>query len=178
MSRIKVAFAAQMRAGKDTAAEFIMKKFGARNIKFADPIYDILAYAQQRCGIPQRKDRLFLQFIGTDWARNTINQNIWVDTLLTSVNQEAGNIVVSDARFKNEFEVLKEAGFMVVKIERDESLRMAHESGPADELHASELDVKTYVGFDAIVQNNGTIAEFEAQICKLVVDRFGLNCLS
>lgn len=169
--QMRLAFAGQMRSGKDTAAEYVVDRLGAKNMKFADPIYDILHYAQDRCGVPRHKDRYFLQWLGTDWARNTLDPMVWINILLRDVEKETGHIVVSDARFSNEFEALKKAGFTVVKIERDETLRSqfhGSDHSTTFETHPSEWDVMTYQKFDAVINNNGTLEELYGKLDKLI----------
>lgn len=178
MKQIKIAFAGQMRSGKDTGGEYVQKKYGGLVKKFAAPLYDILAYAQKRCRLPQSKDRRFLQYIGTEWGRDSINQNIWVDLLVEEVLDlgPSVNVAVTDARFVNEFEALKRAGFVLVKIDRSEQLRNAAEAGGITQpaaVHASEVDMLTYQGFDYCIANDGTLEELYAQIDQIIAERFG-----
>ena len=174
MSQIKLAFAGLMRSGKDTAANYMVEKYGATNMKFADPLYDILHYAQDRCGLAKVKDRKFLQWIGTEWGRETINQNIWVDQLFKDAARISTPIVVSDARFTNEFRSLQAAGFKVVKIDRDPVARLGHEPNATEEAqaHASEKDVHTYTLFDAVVWNDGTIEDLHKKVDQLTFKFF------
>lgn len=178
MKQIKIAFAGQMRSGKDTCGEYVVKRYCGLVKKFAAPLYDILAYAQKRCRLPQSKDRRFLQYIGTEWGRESINQNIWVDLLIEEVLDlgPSVNVVVTDARFVNEFEALKRAGFTLVKIDRSEQFRNAAEAGGITQpaaTHASEVDVQTYQGWDYCIANDGTLEELYAQVDAIIIDRFG-----
>ena len=65
----KVAFGYKMGVGKDTAVDYLISRHGGKRISFADPIYNIMNYAQEVCGFEPEKDRYFLQLVGTDWAR-------------------------------------------------------------------------------------------------------------
>lgn len=172
--QIRLAFAGQMRSGKDTAAEYVVRQLGAKNMKFADPIYDILHYAQDRCGVERHKDRFFLQWLGTDWARNTLDPQIWINILLRDIKKQKGHIVVSDARFSNEFEALKRAGFKLIKIDREEELRAQfHETGHTSEFetHSSEWDVTMYQDFDMVIHNNGSLEDLYAKMDELITQQ-------
>lgn len=177
MGQIKLAFAGLMRSGKDTAADYMVKTFGATNLKFAGPIYDILHYAQRRCRLEESKDRSFLQWVGHDWARETISQDIWVDLLFKDVAEMTGPIVVSDARFTNEFRALQHNGFKVIRIERDAVARLQHEPNAeqANTAHASEKDVLSYALFDAVIQNDGSLEDLYDKVEGLVTKYFPIE---
>ncbi|MEI6387120.1 MAG: hypothetical protein WCQ50_10815 [Spirochaetota bacterium] len=173
MTQIKLAFAGQMRAGKDTCGDYVSRKYGGVIMKFATPIYDIMYYAQKRTRKPQEKWRKFLQVVGTELFRSE-DPNVWINLLVEEVKDLGPdvNVVLTDARFTNEFVILQNAGFKVIKIERDAHLReermeQGHEK--ALEVHSSEKDVLTFDSFDAVVANNGTFDELYANIDKLIV---------
>lgn len=114
---VKIAFGYKRRVGKDTSCDYLIKKYGGVKLSFAEPLYQILYFAQDVCGFEHFKDRKFLQFVGTEWARN-INDNIWAELLVKKINDiKVDNIFVSDLRFENEFKILKQLGFICVKIE-------------------------------------------------------------
>ena len=76
----KIAFGGKMGVGKDFAVEYLRNRYSGNKLSFAKPIYDILNFAQKTCGFREEKDRQFLQFIGTEWARQK-NPDIWVEKL-------------------------------------------------------------------------------------------------
>jgi hypothetical protein len=101
---MKIAFGYKM------GVDYLIDEYGGKRISFAGPIYDILSYAQKVCGFIPEKDRKFLQFIGTDWARNKEN-NVWVRLALESaLIDEMEHAYISDVRFPNELTALKENG--------------------------------------------------------------------
>jgi hypothetical protein len=174
MKQIKIAFAGQMRSGKDTCGDYIVKNHNGVIMKFATPIYEILEFAQQRCHLPVEKDRQFLQYIGTEWARAK-NPNIWVDLLIEEAANwgPSVNIVVTDARFNNEFEALKKAGFFLVKLIRAETARAAEEQVSEEVAkHASEIDMLSYEGFDCVLVNCGTLEDLYHSVDHLIETQF------
>ena len=160
MPPIRIAFGCQARVGKDTACEYLKEKYGGTVYHFSDPLYDILHYAQDTCGFPRTKDVKFLQWIGTEWGRAQ-KESVWVDSTLNRLVVDQ-NCYIADVRFPNEVESLQRIGFLCVRVIRDDR--------PIDRNanHASETALANYQGWDAVVENNGTIEEFYAKIDQLV----------
>ena len=173
---IKLCFAGKMRSGKDTAAEIISTVSVTEVIKLAQPLYDIMYFAQDRAGIPRHKDRKFLQWLGTEWGRS-ISLSIWVNVLgqdllkilekyknETHISAIPETYICTDARFDNELELLKEQGFKLVLVTAEESVRI--ERGADVELfnHESENGITKLELFDQIIENNGTKEEFELKV--------------
>lgn len=72
---------------------------------------------------PGVKNRKLLQELGTDYIRNNIDKDAWVLYLLHE-SKDISNIVVDDMRFANEFELLKDAGFITMRLHLPEDIRM------------------------------------------------------
>ena len=158
----RIAFGCTARVGKDTACEYLQRKIGGITLRFSAPLYDILHYAQSRAGFDAEKDRKFLQWVGTEWAREK-NPNVWVDCLRRDVQRyKDDNIFVSDLRFPNEVDALKEMGFTVVLLRRN------HECHVENSSHASETALQDGEWWDCVIDNNGTLDEFYAKLDVLV----------
>jgi len=163
---IRIAFGFQARCGKDTAADFLVFKYGGEKFAFADPLKEIRDFAQETLGIPNVKDRAFLQFLG-DWAKKH-DPNIFVTTLTRSLPGDK-NVYVSDVRFKQEFDFLRSQGFLLIRIKRkgvsastnDENIN-AHESEHS--LHTAP--------WDYVLKNNGTREELFQKLCDIVHRHF------
>jgi hypothetical protein len=163
---MKVAFAGKMGAGKDTAVEYLINKLGGTQISFASPIYDIMHYAQKRCGFPMEKDRQFLQYVGTDWARNK-ESNVWIRIAIESTPPSGQNTFISDLRFPNEFEALKKEGWTCVKLVRP---HQEERKGTGSHIHISEvaLDIIPEERWDHVMHNDGTLEDFHTKLDSLV----------
>jgi hypothetical protein len=157
---MKIAFGYKAGSGKSTAVEYLIKKYGGVEKSFAAPLYDILHYAQNTCHFPIEKDRKFLQYVGTEWAR-TKDDRIWIKLLLESISKENGNIFISDLRFKNEFDVLKNKGFTMVLLQRDKIDIHSQD-------HSSENDLNDEKKWDFIIQNNSTLVHFYEELDKII----------
>ena len=179
MKPLRIAFAAKQRSGKDCAADFILRSYKGQRKAFADPLYDLMYMIQDFTGLPRTKDRLLLQLLGTEWGRNK-NQDIWLDKLFSTLDLSSkDNIIITDARFKNEFLACKKNGFILIKIEADDTTRIAR--GADIRPHASEIDMDEYNEYDYVIENNGTIDEFYTKLLNILSDingtgKFIPNC--
>lgn len=63
-----------------------------------------------------------LQTLGTEWGRKHLGSNVWVDLALAVADTMPDDVVVvvTDARFENEFRRVREGGGLVWLIERPE----------------------------------------------------------
>lgn len=157
-SIMKIAFSGSMGVGKDTAVDYLINKYGGQRIAFSDPLYDIMYYSQKRCGFRQEKDRKFLQWIGTEWGRS-IDENVWIRLAINRVNDlNTNNVYITDVRFPNEFQAVKENGFICIKITRDKVNKERVGNGSCN--HESEQSLSDINDWDAIVHNNDTVADF------------------
>jgi len=125
------------RVGKDTAARALEEQ-GFVNLKFAEPLKDMLRVLFKHCGFgPEiiermidgdlkeigiaalggRSPRYLMETLGTDWGREMVTDDIWVSLTKTKASL-AGKAVITDVRFENEVEAVRELGGMLVRIER------------------------------------------------------------
>lgn len=173
MQGLRIAFGYKARSGKDTAAEYLRGQYGGEIFKFAQPIYDIMKAAHAIAGIDSFKDTKFLTWVGTDWGRS-INKDLWVNHCIDRINatQKRGcymsgepfvdNFYVTDMRFPNEAQALKDNGFMLVRIDRN--------NRPSENraVHESENAMNDFKDWDMIIDNNGHLEDFYEQLQKLV----------
>lgn len=169
-------FTGIMGSGKSTAINLLEGMVDAPviNVKFAQPLYDMQEYAYNRIKSvytrPETfiKDRKLLQWLGTDWGRSTIGNNVWVDLWAATVKERlamAPNalIVCDDVRFDNEATAVKALGGHVVQL-RVNASRAEAKAGIAN--HASENGVDTNL-LSAIIDNTGSIDDLKASLQML-----------
>lgn len=101
--------------------------------------------------------RRLLQRLGTEAGRETLWDSIWIDAALTGLPEDA-KVVVSDARFFNEFDALIGRGGYIWRINRDGV-------GPAND-HASETEAVLYDKFSLFLENNGSLEKFKELVRK------------
>ena len=127
------------------------------------------------CGLTPRKA---LQTLGTEWGR-AMHPDTWVRILvrrakgsdvLNAFGEKVGytvrRVVVSDVRFKNEFDAIKADGGKMIRVVRpvDNGMR------GAAAVHASETEQDSIpdYAFDAVVRNDGTIPQLSAAVKEIV----------
>ena len=194
-------------SGKDTAADYLVKEFGFHRDSFAATLKDAVAavfgwdrellegrtkearewreqidpWWSERLNMPNLTPRWVLQHWGTEVCRNAFHNDIWIASLENKLRRSGNNTVISDCRFRNEVEAIKNQGGRVVWIQRgitphwydiaakanhgDESARRWLE---AEGIHASEY---SWAGtqFDHVVENNGSISSLYSQLNDLLV---------
>jgi hypothetical protein len=152
-------------SGKDTLASILVENYGYSRIAFADKIRDFLyginpmvacsptGYLQDLINLvgwdkakQEPQVRRLLQDLGIS-ARELIDENIWVNAALSSVNAD-DRVVVTDVRFENEAVAIKLMGGQLWRVKR---LGV----GPVNN-HVSESELDWYK-VDQIFVNNGSI---------------------
>ena len=143
-----VGFTGQARAGKTTAAHVLRDVMQGDVVvcSFADPMramlmalyeaagidpYDALAflndYKSVNVPIMERSSRELLQTLGTEWGRDCVKQNLWVDIAMRERPEDV--VVFDDVRFDNEADAIRKAGGLIVHVHRETGeARMAHSS--------------------------------------------------
>lgn len=106
----------------------------------------------------QTSPRILLQLLGTDFGREMVHPNIWINSLLNNYIPNVSKWLVSDVRFSNEVEAIQQKGGVVVRIVRDEN---------TSDKHTSEVVLNNYGNFDFVVKNDGTIADLIQKIKEI-----------
>lgn len=102
--------------------------------------------------------RRLLQRLGTEAGRETLWDSIWIDAALTGHDEDA-KIVISDARFINEFESVISRGGYVWRVDRPGV-------GPAND-HKSETEAIGYEKFSMQIYNDGDLEDLR-QVVKYI----------
>lgn len=116
--------------------------------------------------------RQLLQELGTEAMRDGLHTNVWVNALFADFKfakmsqYNPSHWLITDMRFPNELEAIKERGGITIRVTRDYALR----GGPEDpkNLHPSEtaLDKET---FDYEIVNDGTIEELVGKVRDILI---------
>jgi len=90
--------------------------------------------------------REFMQYLGTDIFR-TIKPDIWSQKCIAQILSEGTDFaVVSDCRFPDEVEAIKEAGGKIIKLDKRSSKK---------DQHSSENALSDFDEYDAVINNRG-----------------------
>ena len=168
-------------SGKDTLAGFWKEDHGFQTLAFADPLRELLyqldpvvhtdnetfdftrlSWVIDSLGWDKAKGtadksplgvRAHLQRLGLA-ARSVLGPSLWVDALVPRITASllnGGDVVITDVRFPNEAQAIKDLGGLILRIERPGT-------GPVNQ-HPSETSLDSY-RFDAYVQNDSTLGRF------------------
>lgn len=157
-------------SGKSTLAKNLVQKDWGQStpihvLKFADPLYemhDAVRGVLKKYDFTNydfnKKDGNLLQLLGTEWGRNTINTQVWVQLLLNKIRKLEKNsvVIVDDARFENEFDSFMTVPHCLrVRIEASRLTRKLRASfWRENESHPSEVGLDHYAAmgkFDLVI---------------------------
>ena len=105
--------------------------------------------------------RQMLQYVGTNCMRALISEDVWINATL-----KRDNIIISDLRFKREFEALDKHKSFRILIDRPGCVPGNH----ASEREISEL--KANRTFESYINNNGTLKDLFYKIKQIIDDRY------
>lgn len=168
-------------SGKDTLADFLVYYYGYRKCAFAGKLKEIVAcitcttieeqYTRKgkNTFLPQFQKTIgqLQQYIGSELFRNQLHQDVWVLALLGSIKPNE-NVVISDVRFPNEADAIKQAGGIVIRLEGDPTKLRDPATSDRDLNHISETALDEYIGFDHIIENTGTVDQLYVTTCQLL----------
>lgn len=198
--------------GKDTVADYLVNVYGFRRESFANSLKDAVSAvfgwnremlegrSKQSREWRETKDewwskrlkkhitpRWVLQYWGTEVVRRGFHDDMWVASLENRLRQSRDDIVITDCRFPNEINAIRNTGGRVVRIKRGPEPKWFNDAesmnkGPTCNMdwalskhnienlgiHASET---AWVGqeFDIVLNNDGTLEELYNQIDMNIV---------
>jgi len=164
--------------GKDTFANFLVKDYFFHKYAFANPLKDVckslfLLSDDQMSNQDEKEKqdtrwklspRQMFQLIGTDIVRNQIDQEFWIKHFklwYESNSKSYEHIIVTDCRFQNEIDAVKEFGGIIIKIVRDDTFV---------DSHISEAGIDNLTNIDKVIFNNNTKQDFYQRICEYLYE--------
>lgn len=166
-------------SGKDTAGEFFIKA-GFIRVKFADAVKGMLRIMLVTAGYSyeeakelidgSRKEeplhllegktmRWAMQSLGTEWGREMISENLWVNITEGRCRALRDKIIITDMRFPNEAGMILRLGGQTIRIVRDSVM--------CDATHDSERFIDD-LKVDWVITNNGTIDDLHLKLLPLL----------
>ncbi len=159
MKPLLIGLAGKSGSGKNTAADYLTRAHGYRQLAFADPLKAVVQRAfhftaeqmlfrkeieDPRCG---KSPRWCLQHFGTVFRE--VWPEIWIWNLRQNLLDRLAlfgeqRIVVTDVRFRNEAEALQRLGAVLIRLERAGAPEV---NGIPD--HISERDLDGWAGWQA-----------------------------
>lgn len=171
-------------AGKSTVAGHLTYAHHWTHIAFADALREMLFPLLAAAGLPEafmiERDlkeqpmpvigvsyRRLAQTLGTEWGRQLIDQDLWTRIAMRQVleaRRDHGEaVVISDCRFENEAKAIREAGGVLVRVDRPEpSGLLGGTSRHISETWSHVADT------EHILWNHGSLATLNEQVDRLV----------
>jgi hypothetical protein len=201
-------------SGKDTIADYLTTNHGFRRLSFAESLKDAVSsvfgwprdmlegttkssrewreqvdpWWSERLGIPDLTPRQVLQQWGTEVCRQGYHQDIWVASVENKLRTAKDDIVITDCRFANEVNAIKQAGGITVRVTRGANppwydaaaslnrgewgnMNWAISKNKLETagVHASEYS-SVGLDYDYYIDNNGTILDLHNQVKRLILD--------
>jgi hypothetical protein len=200
-------------SGKDTVADYLQNFHEFRRESFASTLKDAVAavfgwdrtmlegrtkearewreqvdpWWANRLDMPTLTPRWVLQYWGTEVCRKGFHDDIWIASLENKLRTSKDHVVISDCRFPNEIQSIRDAGGKIVWVQRGNlpdwydtaiAANQGHNWAVQDlkmrKIHASET---AWVGthFDAVIDNNSSIDQLYQQARSIVSNEISLS---
>jgi len=187
-----IGIAGYARAGKDTMAGYLEMRYGFKKVAFADPIREALIRLNpyilvqhpengQKARMPLELAvfsfgwealkslspdvRPLLQRMGSEVGREMLNKDIWVNRLFLE-NVGERKLVISDVRYQNEAEAIRNRGGEVWLVER--------KNGHPANGHESENDLRGYEFDRTFINSKDEDFLFDQIDMALVLEQGGM----
>lgn len=183
MNRLIIGLGHKREVGKDLAATILAQqltmeygKLIIKKVSFAQPIYDIArdlygwagmetkewydSYKEQKeekLSKLNRSPREILISIGM--IMRQMDKDVFLNR---AIHQKAHIVIIPDLRFPNEAEAIKQAGGVIVKINRPDAPLITKPDDPDNQLN-------DWTDWDAEIFNGGGKREFSAKLCEYVL---------
>ena len=199
-------------SGKDTIADYLVTNHKFKRISFAASLKDAVAgvfgwdremlegttkssrtwreqvdpWWSKRLDIPELTPRWVLQQWGTEVCRTNFHDDIWVASVENKLRQTKDDIVITDCRFRNEVDAIKNANGITLRSNRgiepewydaakafnrgpDGNSLWALSKAKLDKLkiHASEYS-SVGLEYDHYIDNNGSIDDLHNTLSQLL----------
>jgi len=163
---LKIFLMGKQRAGKDTTADILVRKYGFKKYALAEGVYEV---AKKYFGMKE-KDRRLLIDIGEKMRE--IKPTVWTEyTWKRILKDNPERVVISDVRLRVEYVYLKKLGFIPVYIHAPQYIRTKRPGyNPEFENHRTENELNPKDG-EYIINNVYTLDILEKHVDLLVASR-------
>lgn len=115
-------------------------------------------YNESTYSVIKLTPRKIMQIIGTDFGRQMIHSNIWINSTFNNY-KNSDNWIITDVRFPNEAKAIKDKKGFLIRINRDSFKNFKH---------LSEIALDNYQ-FDYIIDNNSTIEDLTVKVKEILL---------
>jgi len=164
-------------SGKDTVYQLaagLLDDWNVGRIAFADAVkHEVSKITGYRVDFIEENKKLFrplLQVWGTDFRRQFNGVNYWIEKMSEAI-EDAGKhydlLFITDIRFRNEADYVKEQGGKLVRIERRTQSYENIQDAVHDD-HSSEIAMNDYSEYDYVLNNDGTESDLTEAISSML----------
>ena len=183
MSRLIGLYSSRAQSGKSEVSK-TLADLGWWNVKFAAPLKDMvrglldsMGFDDETCermvegdlkeqvvpGFKTVTPRHLMQTLGTDWGREAVDAGLWTKVAMMKTSRLkslACNVVIDDLRYPNEYDAIKKAGGLLVRINRPDA-PIPINASPRYEGLLDNHD------FDVVIENTGTLEQLRERARQL-----------
>lgn len=165
---MKIAICGLMRSGKDSVGNYLVKNYGYNRLAFGDGIRTTIQLLFPERLEDGQKPRELLQGLGQGLRQ--FDENVWVNFYDRAVKRSKNDkIVCTDLRQPNEYQYLREQGYIIIRIDTDLNRRLQNMKKENDNftyedlLHETESHIVDFE-VDYVLKNNGDIQHLFDQV--------------
>ncbi len=162
-----ITFSGKQYSGKDTAAKILMDALpNFRRCAMGDIIkieygkLNNLTYEEIEANKAQYRQGLI--DLG-NWGRKQ-SPDYWIQKI---IDQE-GDIVVTDVRIKHEYEVFKNAGAIMIRVEANRDIREQRGGKLVGENDVTEVDLDNIQDWDFVIDNSTSYEFLKRRVLEIV----------
>lgn len=174
-------------AGKTTAADMLCQNNGFSRVKFADPLKNMIRTLFYDAGYDEeeteryvegdlkeepvgfllgRTARHLMQTLGTEWGRDCVHEQFWVNMFGAMAGQKS-LVVVDDLRFPNEADYVVSQGGILVRIVGGPELQPGYRQ---EDLHPSEAQLASIPVHHHVI-NDGSISDLYKAVYAVAFEK-------
>ncbi|ACV62731.1 hypothetical protein Dtox_1885 [Desulfofarcimen acetoxidans DSM 771] len=168
---MKIALTGRMRSGKDLVGDYLVTRYCFTRYALGDGVRLVcrLLYPE---AVAEGKPRQLYQAVGQ--GLRSIDPNVWIKYVSRNIAQDGlEDIVITDVRQQNEVDMLRRAGFIIVRVNASCQTRLKRMVAcgdifdMADLNHETELHIDTFA-VDYEIFNDGDMEGLYQQIERLL----------
>lgn len=118
---MKIAVFGKLRAGKSAVCEYVSHNYKCDVIEFSEGVQDVVNVIHPE--LKGKKNREVLIAVGQHLRK--LDKDVWVNLVKYKIkNSKEPHILVAGVRQQNEYDMLKELGFIFIQVDASETTRI------------------------------------------------------
>lgn len=118
---VRIAFVGKKSVGKTYAAHYLYKRYGFKHLRMVDATHRVIKWFYKYRPYKRIKWERQIEFYDALYA---LDPDIHIDHILRRLETTTRDVVIDDPRYINEVKKLKEAGFIIIRLNMRETKRV------------------------------------------------------